>query len=89
MECGLLPMSHEAIVCGEPSYYDYTGTIADEEERDKIARALGPSNKVMVLRNYGFLVGGESIEEAFHLVFNLMIACESQVPSFKFVVLRL
>ena len=82
MECGLLPMSHEAIICGEASVYDYTGCVSGEEEFDKIARTLGPNNKVMILRNFGFLVGGESLEEAFHYAFNLMIACESQVSPY-------
>lgn len=79
MTCGLLPMSHEAIICGEASIYDYTGSISGEEESDKIARTMGPNNKLMILRNFGFIVGGESIEEAFHYAFNLMIACESQL----------
>lgn len=33
----------------------------------------------MLLRNHGFVVCGESIEDALHLAFHTVIACETQV----------
>ena len=35
--------------------------------------------QVLVLRNYGVLVGGQTIEEAFYLARNLMTALDVQV----------
>ncbi|KAL8594119.1 hypothetical protein ACOMHN_000830 [Nucella lapillus] len=76
---GFLPISQEALICGKVSYHEYRGILVDQEERDLLARNLGPFNKVMFLRNHGVAACGESIEEAFHYAFNLMAACESQV----------
>jgi len=49
MKCGLLPMSQEAAIVGDISYYDYKGLLVDPEERQAIARALGITNKVCIL----------------------------------------
>lgn len=46
MKCGLLPVSQEAAIVGEVSYHDYNGLLVDPEEREQIARSLGPFNKV-------------------------------------------
>ncbi|BFZ01094.1 hypothetical protein BsWGS_04138 [Bradybaena similaris] len=79
LKCGLLPMSQEALICGNISYHDFQGVTVSEEEREKLARNLGVHNKVLVLRNRGILACGETIEEAFHYTFNVMSACETQV----------
>lgn len=44
---GLLPLCQEAAVIGDVSYHAYVGVPTDSEERDKIARNLGPNNKVI------------------------------------------
>ncbi|CAB1322155.1 unnamed protein product [Coregonus sp. 'balchen'] len=49
MKCGLLPLSHEALLVGEVAYYDYNGLMEDEEDR------------VLVLRNHGIVALGESV----------------------------
>ena len=46
MQSGLLPLSQEAIICGDVSYFDFKGAVNDNEESDRVARALGPRNKV-------------------------------------------
>ena len=79
MKQGLLPICHEAIVLGDVSMYDYEGPLNTQDAKDKLARTLGPNNKVLILRNHGVLVGGESIEEAFHNAHNLTAACDTQV----------
>lgn len=76
---GLLPISQEAMICGKISYHDYSGILVDQDERDKLARNLGPFNKVMFLRNHGAVACGETIEEAFHYAFNMMAAVETQM----------
>ncbi|KAK7109301.1 hypothetical protein V1264_013365 [Littorina saxatilis] len=78
---GLLPMSQEALLCGKVSYHDYRGILVDQEERDQLARSLGPFNKVMFLRNHGVVACGETIEEAFHYAFNVMAATDAQVKA--------
>jgi len=79
MKSGLLPICQEAMIIGDCSYFDYVGIISTPEESDKLARALGPHNKVVFLRNHGVVVCGESIEEAFLIAQNVTAACDTQV----------
>ncbi|XP_074473383.1 alpha-adducin isoform X15 [Sebastes fasciatus] len=79
MKCGLLPISPEALSLGELSYHDYHGILVDDEESLTIQRNLGPTNKVLILRNHGLVSVGETVEEAFYYMHNLVTACEIQV----------
>ncbi|XP_039264443.2 alpha-adducin-like isoform X2 [Styela clava] len=79
MECGLLPVSQEALIIGDVSYHNFMGLAVDLKERKMLIKHMGPNNKVMFLRNHGLLVCGETIEEAFHLLNNVVYACEIQV----------
>ncbi|XP_034564726.1 alpha-adducin isoform X1 [Notolabrus celidotus] len=79
MKCGLLPISPEALSLGEVSYHDYHGILVDEEESTLIQKNLGPNSKVLILRNHGLVTVGETVEEAFYYIHNLVTACEIQV----------
>ncbi|XP_018083700.1 alpha-adducin isoform X14 [Xenopus laevis] len=79
MKCGLLPLSPEALLLGEVAYHDYHGILVDEEEKVLIQKNLGPKSKVLILRNHGLVTMGETVEEAFYYIHNLMSACEIQV----------
>ncbi|XP_038589153.1 alpha-adducin isoform X13 [Micropterus salmoides] len=79
MKCGLLPISPEALSLGEVAYHDYHGILVDEEETTLIQRNLGPNSKVLILRNHGLVSVGETVEEAFYYIHNLVTACEIQV----------
>ncbi|XP_032395799.1 alpha-adducin isoform X3 [Etheostoma spectabile] len=79
MKCGLLPISPEALSLGEVAYHDYQGILVDEEESTLIQRNLGPNSKVLILRNHGLVSVGETVEEAFYYIHNLVTACEIQV----------
>ncbi|XP_026860013.2 alpha-adducin isoform X2 [Electrophorus electricus] len=79
MKCGLLPLSPEALSLGEVTYHDYHGILVDEEERVLIQKNLGPRSKVLILRNHGLVSVGETVEEAFYYIHNLVTACEIQV----------
>ncbi|XP_052227151.1 gamma-adducin-like isoform X4 [Dreissena polymorpha] len=81
MTCGFLPLSQEALICGDISYHDYNGILVDESEREKLQRNLGPINKVMILRNHGIVACGSTIEEAYHFAFNVVAACNSQIQA--------
>ncbi|NWW25215.1 ADDG protein, partial [Falcunculus frontatus] len=79
MKCGILPISQEALILGDVAYYDYQGSLDEQEERIQLQKVLGPSCKVLVLRNHGVVALGETLEEAFHYIFNVQLACETQV----------
>ncbi|KAM7074156.1 gamma-adducin isoform 2-T8 [Molossus nigricans] len=81
MKCGILPISQESLILGDVAYYDYQGSLDDQEERIQLQKVLGPSCKVLVLRNHGVVVLGETVEEAFHYIFSVQIACEIQVQA--------
>ncbi|XP_068131009.1 beta-adducin isoform X1 [Hyperolius riggenbachi] len=81
MKCGLLPISHEALLAGEVVYYDFNGDMEEEQDRIELQKCLGPTCKVLVLRNHGVVALGESVEEAFYKVFHLQAACEIQVSA--------
>ncbi|CAM5129970.1 unnamed protein product [Eretmochelys imbricata] len=79
MKCGILPISQEALILGDVAYYDYQGSLDEQEERIQLQKVLGPSCKLLVLRNHGVVALGETLEEAFHYIFNVQLACEIQV----------
>nr|NVI74649.1 hu li tai shao [Cucujiformia] len=79
LKSGILPISQESVVIGEVSTHPYLGGLLDPEEKDKLARNLGPINKVLLLSNQGALCCGQTIEEAFYNARNTVLACESQL----------
>ncbi|XP_051981868.1 beta-adducin-like isoform X2 [Xyrauchen texanus] len=81
MKCGLLPLSHEALLVGEVAYYDYNGVMEEEEDRVDLQKCLGPTCKVLVLRNHGIVALGESVEEAFYTIYHIQTACQIQVAA--------
>lgn len=81
MKCGLLPLSHEALLVGDVAYYDYNGVMEMEEDRVELQKRLGPTCKVLVLRNHGVVALGESVEEAFYAIYHIQAACEIQVSA--------
>lgn len=81
MKCGILPISQESLILGDVAYYDYQGSLDEQEEKIQLQKILGPSCKVLVLRNHGVVALGETVEEAFHYIFNAQKACEIQVKA--------
>ncbi|XP_078421931.1 beta-adducin-like isoform X2 [Cetorhinus maximus] len=79
MKCGILPLSHEALLIGDVAYYEYNGALDEEEDRIQLQKCLGPTCKVLLLRNHGVIALGETVEEAFYKIYHLQSACEVQV----------
>jgi len=79
---GLLPLSqHSARVYSELTYHDYEGIALDMDERTRLARDLGRTSRAMILRNHGLLTLGDSVREAFELMYYLDCACQIQVDA--------
>ncbi|XP_070690585.1 beta-adducin isoform X2 [Pempheris klunzingeri] len=81
MKCGLMPLSHEALLVGDVAYYDYNGAMDNEEDRVELQKSLGPTCKVLILRNHGIVALGESVEEAFYAIYHIQAACQIQVSA--------
>jgi ribulose-5-phosphate 4-epimerase/fuculose-1-phosphate aldolase len=60
------PITQDAcLLHGNHSLYaDFNGVVLDEAEGRRIATALGPTNKAVILQNHGFITVGRSVDEA-------------------------
>jgi ribulose-5-phosphate 4-epimerase/fuculose-1-phosphate aldolase len=82
MKCGLLPISQHAMrVHADITYHDYEGIALYMEEQERMARDLGKTSKAMILRNHGLLALGESVREAFEIMYYLDCACQIQIDA--------
>jgi ribulose-5-phosphate 4-epimerase/fuculose-1-phosphate aldolase len=82
MNCGLLPISQHAMrVQQQCKYHDYEGIALDMSERERMAKSLGATAKVMILRNHGLLTLGATVREAFELMYYLDCACQIQIDA--------
>ncbi|CAH0403983.1 unnamed protein product [Chilo suppressalis] len=76
---GLLPLCHEAALLGPIAYHRAPPGLLDNEERDKLVRALGPSARVLMLSCGGVLCCGATVEEAFQQARQVTAACDVQL----------
>ena len=80
-EDGLLPLSQHAMrFTNSIGYHDYEGLALELDEQARPTRDLG-GHKVMILRIHGLLACGESVAEAFDLMYYLERACQSQISA--------
>lgn len=78
-EQGLLPISQHAMrFTNSIGYHDYEGLALELDEQARLVDDLG-EHKAMILRNHGLLTCGESIPQAFDLMYYLERACQTQI----------
>jgi ribulose-5-phosphate 4-epimerase/fuculose-1-phosphate aldolase len=58
--------------------YDYNGLALDMAEGERMADLLG-DNMVLMLANHGVIVCGKSVADAFHSLYFLERACQTQI----------
>ena len=58
---------------------EYTGLAMEPAEGERLAGVLGPKNKVLFMANHGVLVVGETVAEAYDLLYYLERACQVQL----------
>ena len=79
LACGLQPCNQWALeFYKRVVYHDFEGIALDDDERAHLVADLGPTARVMILRNHGLLTLGRNIPEAFILMLNLDRACRVQ-----------
>lgn len=79
---GLLPISqHSLRTYGMLTYHDYEGIALDLDERERLAGDLGPTSKAMIMRNHGLLSVGQTVGEAFEIMYYLDTACQIQIDA--------
>jgi ribulose-5-phosphate 4-epimerase/fuculose-1-phosphate aldolase len=77
MECGLLPLTQNAMFFSGVGLHDYEGPAVDLEEQKRLVSDLG-EHDAMILRNHGLLAVGRTIPEAFITMYWLERACQAQ-----------
>ena len=80
LECGLLPLTQNAMFFGGVGMHDYEGVAINLDEQQRLVRDLG-SHRAMILRNHGLLSVGPTIAEAFTAMYWLDRACQAQVAA--------
>lgn len=76
---GLLPLSQISLFpYATIAYHDYEGVALNEEEKPRLVADLG-ANNAFILRNHGLLTVGETIADAFLMMYALETACQTQV----------
>ncbi len=75
----LLPINQNRLRCyGRISYDDHYGGLAmNMDEGERIARALGDNN-ILILANHGVVVTGRTVAEAFYELYYLEVCCKEQ-----------
>jgi ribulose-5-phosphate 4-epimerase/fuculose-1-phosphate aldolase len=69
------------MVQADIAYHDYEGIALYKEEQARMAADLGKTSKAMILRNHGLLALGETVREAFEVMYYLDAACQIQVDA--------
>jgi ribulose-5-phosphate 4-epimerase/fuculose-1-phosphate aldolase len=77
MECGLLPLTQNAMFFSGVGVHAYEGPAVDLDEQKRLVADLG-AHDAMILRNHGLLAMGRSIPEAFITMYWLERACQAQ-----------
>ncbi len=76
---GLLPLSQTSLFpYATLAYHDYEGVALSDEEKPRLVADLG-DKRALMLRNHGLLTTGESVADAFLLMYLLQTACEIQL----------
>ena len=79
LDQGLQSICHEALYFHDNiGYHEDVGAAMDIDQRAVLGKQLG-NNAALVLRNHGLLTVGQSIGEAFTLMYWLQRACEIQM----------
>ncbi len=78
LECGLLPLTQNAMFFGQVGYHDYEGPAIDLDEQKRLVKDLGGA-AALILRNHGLLTAGRTVCEAFVIMHWLEKACQAQI----------
>lgn len=60
-------------------YNRYGGTVLSTEEGERIAKALGPTCRSVILQNHGMITCGKTVDEAAFLFIALDRCCHAQM----------
>jgi len=81
LKSGLLPLSQFAMhFYNRVGVHDYEGVVLDLDEQARLQESLGP-HRVLLLRNHGVMTIGQTVPEAFMLVYYFERAARIQLAA--------
>ncbi len=80
LECGLLPINQMSLIFYNRIAYNQYKYIMEVDECSELLADLG-DKKAMIMVNHGLLTAGESVAEAFILMYFLDKACQIQLDA--------
>ena len=76
---GLQPISQTSLFpYSTLAYHDYEGIALNEEEKPRLVADLG-GKQALILRNHGLLTLGDSVADAFLMMYALETSCQIQL----------
>lgn len=78
---GLQPISQISLFpYSTLAYHDYEGIALNEDEKPRLVADLG-NKRALILRNHGLLTVGETVADAFLMMYALETACQVQLSA--------
>ncbi len=78
---GFRPFTQEALrFHGRVAYHRFEGIVLDRKEKSSLLRDLG-DKPVLILRNHGLITIGQTVGQAFGLMYYLERACQTQLAA--------
>ncbi|KAH8802418.1 Adducin-related protein [Xylogone sp. PMI_703] len=74
---GFMELAQTSHQIGPIAYHDYQGIVVDRNEQKSLVQDLG-EKKILFLRNHGVITAGESVGEAWYLMYQLIAATDLQ-----------
>ena len=71
---------YAAQIYNQIAYHDFEGVTVNPDEKERLLASLG-DKRILILRNHGLLVWGETIAEALVRLWTVHRACEVQLAS--------
>lgn len=84
LKCGLIPCSNEgclSLALMSPNRHDFEGTATDPAEKERLAKALGPTALTMILNNHGVICCGNTLQHALRNIWVFTKAAAFQVKT--------
>ncbi|MFI4936062.1 MAG: class II aldolase/adducin family protein [Caulobacterales bacterium] len=78
LDCALTPITQTSMRFAHAAYHDYEGVVLDLDEQARLVADLG-DHDLMILRNHGLLVVGQTIAQAFNHIHRAELSCRTQL----------
>jgi len=82
--CSQQGLSHDSFygaqLHGRVAYHEFEGITVNPDERSRMLRSIG-DKQCVILRNHGLLSWGQTLEQAFAILWTLQRACEIQMAT--------